>query len=214
MELAVAPRATSTPRFHRPKYFPLKLRFKLLALAPQIQVCDTGGTLLLHVKQKLFKLKEDIVIFADAEQTQPLYRIGADRVIDFGAAYAITDSTTGEHLGAIRQKGLRSLWRAEYEISGADGGAFTVREESVIIRMLDRVFSDLPVVGMFAGYVFNAAYRVTRDGSDEVIMRAVKTPALFEGHFRLELRGTASEPEQRLLALSALMMLLLERRRS
>jgi hypothetical protein len=67
---------------------------------------------------------------------------------------------------------------------------------------------------MFAGYVFNAAYRFTRDGTDEVIMRAVKTPALFEGRFRLELRGAASEPEQRLLALSALMMLLLERRRS
>jgi hypothetical protein len=71
--------------------FPLTLEFKKVALSPQISVLDASGNLIFYVKQKLFKLKEAITIFADREQTQPLYSINADRVIDFSARYRFKD---------------------------------------------------------------------------------------------------------------------------
>ena len=37
--------------------FPLDLRFKIVAIAPQISVTDASGALLLYVKQKAFRLK-------------------------------------------------------------------------------------------------------------------------------------------------------------
>ena len=43
------------------------------------------GNLIGYVKQKMFKLKEDINIFADENQTQQRFNIKADRVIDFSA---------------------------------------------------------------------------------------------------------------------------------
>jgi hypothetical protein len=57
--------------------YPLDLSFKLLALASQIYIRDANGNLFGYVKQKLFKLKEDINIFADESQTRQLYNIKA-----------------------------------------------------------------------------------------------------------------------------------------
>ena len=95
--------------------YPIELSFKLLAIASQIYIRDANGQLLGYVKQKLFKLKEDINIFADESQTRHLYNIKADRVLDFSAKYNFTDST-GRALGSIRRKGMRSIWKARQAI--------------------------------------------------------------------------------------------------
>ena len=71
--------------------YPLQLSFKIIALASQIYVRDAGGSLVGYVKQKLFKLKEDIRIFADEGQTQLRYTIRADRILDFSANYAFAN---------------------------------------------------------------------------------------------------------------------------
>jgi len=48
-----------------PLAYPVKMSFKLLAVAPQISVRDANDTEVMYVKQKLFKLKEEINIFAN-----------------------------------------------------------------------------------------------------------------------------------------------------
>ena len=93
--------------------YPLSLTFKKIALANQFSVEDASGRLLMYVKQKAFKLREAITIYSDREQTRPLYHVNADRVIDFSATYAIT-AADGTYVGAIRQQGMKSFWRARY----------------------------------------------------------------------------------------------------
>ena len=44
-------------------------------------------------------------------KTNEIYKINADRVIDFNANYAIT-TPAGKDLGHVRRHGMRSLWRA------------------------------------------------------------------------------------------------------
>ena len=195
--------------------FPVDIRFKLIAIASQIYVRDAQGTLLAYVRQKLLKLKEDVIVYGDAEQKRPLYRIRADRIIDIGARYTITDSAAADMvIGSVRQRGLRTFWRAEYEVERNGNPTFSVREESVWIRVFDSVFGQLPVIGALAGYVFHAAYRVTDTATGRDVLRMVKQPALFEGVFRLESLQPLSNEEERLLLLSCMMVLLLERRRS
>ena len=67
--------------------YPIDLSFKILALASQIYIRDANGNLIGYVKQKLLKLKEDINVFADENQTQIRFNIKADRVLDFSARY-------------------------------------------------------------------------------------------------------------------------------
>ncbi len=192
--------------------FPLDLRFKIIAIAPQISVFDATGQLICYVRQKAFKLKEAVTVFSDAAQTRPLYQIHADRILDIGATYHIAE-TSGRAIGAVRRQGMRSIWRAHYEIEHGGRSAFQIREENPWIKVLDGLLGDIPVVGLLSGYVLHPAYRVTRAGSDEQVVRAVKRPAFFEGRYGIDRTGTLSEDEERLILLSLLMMLLLERDR-
>jgi uncharacterized protein YxjI len=193
--------------------YPLKLSFKLLALASQIYIRDANGDLLGYVKQKLLKLKEDINVFADEQQTQHLYNIKADRVLDFSAKYNFTDAR-GNPVGAIKRKGMRSIFKAQYEIYDPSGVlAMEIREENGWIKVVDALVGELPVIGMFSGYFFNPAYLVTRTSGGTPIARLQKQPAFFEGVFGLEKTAEMSDDEEARVLLSVLTMTLLERAR-
>ena len=191
--------------------FPLDLSFKKIALSPQVKVTDAAGNVVLYTKQKAFKLKEAVTVFADVEQTRPLYTINADRVLDFNAKYNIAD-TWGNRLGAVARKGRKSLWRAEYEVLDGGGPSMTIREENGWVKVGDALFAEIPFVGIFSGYVFNPSYVLT-NAAGVPLMRLAKQPAFMEGRFRIEKLGVMSEPDETRALLGFLMMVLLERRR-
>jgi uncharacterized protein YxjI len=93
--------------------------FKLFGAAFHIYAED--GRLLAYSKQKAFKLKEDIRVYADEAMDDELLYIQADRVIDFSASYTVIDSRSGEHIGTLRRKGWSSLFRDSWEVLDADG---------------------------------------------------------------------------------------------
>lgn len=192
--------------------YPLKLSFKLLALASQIYIRDADGNLLGYVKQKLLKLKEDINVFVDEQQIQMLFNIKADRVIDFSAKYHFTDRL-GSPLGAIKRIGMRSIFKANFEIFDPSGvNVMHIREENGWIKVMDALVGELPVIGMFTGYFFNPSYIVER-ANGTAVARLKKQPAFFEGVFELERLSDLSEDEETRVLLSVLAMTLLERSR-
>jgi hypothetical protein len=194
--------------------FPLELRFKTLAIAPQIYVTDARGELRYYVKQRAFKLKESITVFADEAQTRALYRIDADRVIDFGARYLVRDADSGVELGAVRRQGLRSLWRAHYEVERGGTPVLEAREENPWVKVADGLLGELPVVGLFSGYLFHPAYRLARAGGGAPLFRMRKLSAFLEGRYAIERAGPASGgDDDRLAVLGLLMLVLLERSR-
>ena len=67
--------------------YPLQLSFEVLSIARKLSVTDAAGNLSFYVKQKAFKLKESVTVFADVDQKLPLYELAADRVLDFSASY-------------------------------------------------------------------------------------------------------------------------------
>ena len=193
--------------------FPLDIRFRLIAIASQLTVRDATGVLLCYVKQKAFRLKEDVVVFGDEAQSRPLYRIQADRVLDISAQYRITEASGERALGSVRRRGMRSFWRAQYEVEREGRLLFTIQEENPWVKVADGFLGEVPVLGMLSGYLFHPAYRVTSaDGA--VVLRAVKRPAFWEGRFEVEALSPLPEDDERLAVLSILMMLLLERQRS
>ena len=191
--------------------YPIDLSFKLLALASQIRITDARGQMLGYVKQKLFKLKEDIRIFADESQTHELFAIQANKILDFSAQYNFIDNT-GNSLGSVRRQGMRSLWKAHYDIYQGENPVMQIREESAWIKVVDALVGEIPVVGMFTGYLFNPAYLVSRTNGT-VVARLQKQPAFFEGKFQLTQQSEMSPPEETMVLLSVLTMILLERNR-
>ena len=192
--------------------YPITLTFKLLALASQIYIRDAGGNTVGYVKQKLLKLKEDINVFADENQTRLLFNIKADRVIDFSAQYNFTDHQ-GVYLGSIKRHGMRSLWKTHYLISNAQNQQIMeINEENAWVKVVDALIGEIPVVGKFTGYVFNPANIVSKNDQTPVA-RLQKQPAMFEGKFLVSTEAQMSAADENLVLLGILTMTLLERAR-
>jgi len=193
--------------------YPLEMVFKVIALAPQMSIKDADGNLIFYVKQKLFKLKEEVSVFADSQQTQTLYKINADRVIDFSARYTFTDAV-GSPLGAVKRQGMKSLWKAHYDVfqGNEPEPVMTIQEENVWIRVADGCINNIPILNLFAGYFFHPAYIVTNNNSTK-LMRLQKMPSLFEGKFKIEKLAEMDDFDEKRILLSLMMMTLLERTR-
>lgn len=191
--------------------YPLQLTFKRLALARQLSVKDAGGQLVFYVKRKAFKLKEAVTVFADAGQTVPLYTMGADRVLDFSARYNFADPQ-GRHLGSVKRQGMKSIWKARYEVQTAEGATMMIQEANPWTKVLDSVVGELPIIGIFTGYMFHPAYIVSRpDGV--ALLRLEKQPAFFEGRYKIDRQGVLSDSEQTVALLALLTVVMLEKGR-
>jgi hypothetical protein len=84
-------------------------------------IMGLDGAPLAASEQKAFKLKEDIRVHEGTASGPEILQIKADRIVDFGAAYKVTDSQTGEVVGTLRRKGWSSLFRDSWEILDAEG---------------------------------------------------------------------------------------------
>jgi uncharacterized protein YxjI len=191
--------------------YPLQLRFKFFAFAPQFFVQDMAGADVCYVKQKLFRLREKVEVFSDSSRTKLLSTIQADRIIDFNSCYSfhMADGTT---LGSVRRRGLRSLWSAHYEIlDGAGNVVFEIREQNPIIKFVDGLIDSIPVVGLFTGYFLHPRYAILRNGS--TVLTFTKTPSFIEGRFVIEKQADISGEDEMRAVLSVLMFVLLERKR-
>lgn len=188
---------------------PLHLRFKFFALAPQIYVTDATGAEVCYVKQQLFKLREAIKVYTNATEGTLLAEIKADKIIDFSATYTFTDAQ-GRPFGAVRRTGMRSLWRAHYEIIENGVHTFTIREGNPWTKFWDGVIGQVPLLDLLSGYLLHPRYDVlNREGRTSFTLH--KRPAFLEGKFELIKSGEAASDVTVLMAL--LTMTLLERRR-
>lgn len=191
--------------------FPLQLKFKVLAIAPQLSVIDARGEVLAYVQQKLFRLKEAVTVYADSNKQRVNYEIKADRIIDFSASYHFRNAD-GVLLGGVRRRGMRSLWRANYEVFDAEGTAsFKITEANPWVKMIDSVLGIVPFLEFFTGYFLHPSYDVIQD--DKAVARITKQSAFFEGRFTVERLQSVSEADEERILLSLMMLVLLERER-
>lgn len=195
--------------------YPLQLSFKIVAVAPQIYIRDAQGTEQFYIKQKLFKLKEDIGVFSDASKSRQLYTIKADRIIDFSARYSFTSTADGRPWGAVKREGMKSFWRASYQVFDPAGQqTHYIREGNPWAKVGDGCMSSIPLLSLLSGYFFHPSYILHQAGTDTPVMKLHKLPAFFEGKFAIEaLNPNISDEEETRFLLSYIMLILLERQR-
>ena len=193
--------------------YPLTLSFKVLAFASQATVTDASGRTVLYTKQKFFKFKEHVELWTDKSQGTRLADIKANKVIDWSARYFSTD-VNGGPIGSVGRRGWRSIWKAHYEAfnPGDETPDFSIHEENPWSKVADSLLGDIPILGIFTGYLFHPKYLASRSNGTPA-MRLTKQPAFWEGKFKIEKLGDMTPREELNLFLSFLMLVLLERRR-
>ncbi len=101
------------PIFQFPNYV---LQRQVFALAGKFRMYDPMNNLVMYSEQKMFRLREDIRVYADESKTREVLSIKARQIMDFSAAYDVVDVEMNQKVGALRRKGLRSLLRDEWEV--------------------------------------------------------------------------------------------------
>jgi uncharacterized protein YxjI len=93
------------------------------------RVYTADGQLIMFVKHPVFKLREEFQVFADEARTRPLLLVKSRQVVAINFAYEVTDAQTGELLGAVQKKGLKSIIRDKFIILDQAGNEVGYAEE-------------------------------------------------------------------------------------
>jgi uncharacterized protein YxjI len=118
------------------------LKRQVFALTGKLRFYNPQSELVLFSEQKMFKLREDVRIFADEQKTQEVLAIKARQIIDFSAAYDVVDSANGEKVGALRRKGLKSILRDEWEVLDVNDQVIgALFEDNMGLAMLRRLIA-------------------------------------------------------------------------
>jgi hypothetical protein len=192
--------------------YPLNLTFKIGTLSNDFTAKDANGSTIAYVRQKMFKLKEEVLVYEDETKNTVNYRINADKWLDFNTTYKFT-GYDGEDLGRIARKGWKSLWKAHYEIFDENGQQdLLIQEENPIAKVFDSLLGEIPILGFFTGYFFNPKYILKRpDGT--LVARLSKLKSLVGRRFMIDKLSEFEEGEEDRILLGIMMMVLLERRR-
>lgn len=194
--------------------FPLDFTFRLSTLASDFIIKDAQGNEVAYVRQKMFKLKEEVIVYNNKQKDKAIFSIKANKWIDFNASYEIKKLFDSKVLGKISRRGMRSIWKSTYEISDEQNQTrFKVTEDNAWTKFLDGLVGEIPVIGMFTGYFLNPSYTV-KDEQGNAYYQLKKQPSFFGRRFQLVKKNHEISPsEESLVVLSLLMMVLLERAR-
>ncbi len=192
--------------------FPIHFTFKIGTFANDFVAKDNAGITIAYVRQKMFKLKEEVIVFSDESKAKEIFKINADKWLDFNTAYSFTTSE-GQNLGKVARKGWKSLWKAKYELYDENEQQdLVIEEENPFAKIMDSLLGEIPILAFFTGYFFNPKYTIKRP-DQTLVARITKEKSFFGRKFKIDNLATFESGEELRILLGAMMMLLLERRR-
>jgi hypothetical protein len=195
-----------------PLNYPVTATFSLLSLGQTVRIADATGHEILFVRQKAFRLKTDVVVYADDTQTQPVFLIRGDRMIG-SVKYQVT-SADGRPIGSIQRQWGSFLWSATYRIFDANAVELgTIRQKNPWIRILHGLVADIPIVGVFAQMWVNPTYIVEVPATVPV-MQLVKKRSFTSRRFVIEALGSLPRQSEEVVVPAIITFALMERARA
>lgn len=129
--------------YNQSRYIARKKIFS--ALGGKLHIFNDSGDLLLFAEMKAFRLREDITLYSDENMGRELLRIKARKILDISSTYDVYDVETGETVGALRRKGLKSLFKDQWAILDThDNEIGAIKEDNAFLALLRRAIAIIP----------------------------------------------------------------------
>lgn len=93
-----------------------RIRKKTLTIGNKYWLEDQSGAILGFCKQKLFKLKEDIRIYSDENESQELFCIKQKQIMDAWGKFAVIDSAKNNKLGYVKRNIISAFVKDTWEL--------------------------------------------------------------------------------------------------
>lgn len=84
----------------------------------EFRVFDPAGNQVLYVRHKMFTLKDRWSIFSDDSMRVALVSLGARQIFGLNIVTDVTDAHTNQSIGAVRSRGLKSIFKDTWEVLG------------------------------------------------------------------------------------------------
>lgn len=183
----------------------LKVRRKsAMKIGHEVFITDQSDNLLLWIKQKGFKLKEDIRVYSDESRSKERLTIQAAKIMDFNAAFHVIDPQTGERIGGMRRKGWSSMIQDEWQILDVDDNQIgSIHEDTMLMAILRRFLSSL----------IPQTYEFKVNGETVAMLKQHFNPFIFKGEFRMEPQGS-EKLDPRLATAGIVLLMIMEGRQA
>jgi hypothetical protein len=115
------------------------IRRKFWSVFERVFRVFTGdGQLIMYIQHPLLALREEFLVYADEAKTRPLLRVKSRQVIAINFSYDVSDAQTGQLLGSVQKRGLRSILRDKFVILDPFGAEIGFAEEqgAALLRRL------------------------------------------------------------------------------
>lgn len=133
---------TAPDRFALSRYIVRRKILKVFGGA--FHIYDPDERLVFYSELKAFKLKEDIRLFTGEDMRTEVLRIQARQMLDIAATYDVYDSASGAKVGALRRKGLKSIFKDEWLVLDAnDRELGRIVEDSLALALIRRFLTNL-----------------------------------------------------------------------
>ncbi|MFO8052125.1 MAG: hypothetical protein R6V01_10590 [Thermoplasmatota archaeon] len=137
------------------------IKQKVLTVGRKYFIENGSGQRIGFCKQKMFKLKEDIRIYTDDSMTNELLLIKQEQILDWSGTFKVTDSVTGEPIGFVGRKALKSIIRDTWKVFDPQknelgtveerGSAFSVMRRFIgFLRWIPKRYDFSDQAGEFA----------------------------------------------------------------
>ena len=103
------------------------------------------GELFAMAQQKRMALRESVTFYADEDRRQPVFGFRADRKIDLGATYVVTDGS-GSSIGSFRKDFARSLLRSTWHLDQPGTSTLLGQERNFAVAVIRRIWDFLPFI--------------------------------------------------------------------
>jgi hypothetical protein len=166
-----------------------------------IRTFDASDKLVCFAKAKAFKLREEVIFYADEEKTTPLFHTKARNIIDLSPTFDMFDNN-GKLFGSLKRQGLMSAFAQDHWfILDAEGNQIgDILEDSLMMGIIRRHID-------FVAYFVPQKYSVKFGATEVAEITQRKNPFLVKYDYDID---TASwdKYQQLFLAIANLLALI------
>ena len=108
------------------------------------RVFTFDGQLLMLIQHPIFRFREEFIVYRDEAKQRPMLSFKARQIVAINFSYDIVDNVSGELLGTVQKRGLRSLVRDKFKIldpAGEEIGYMEERGASLLRRFIPLLLS-------------------------------------------------------------------------
>jgi len=166
------------------------------------EIQDPDGKPAMYAFQKGFKLRENINFYSDKERSHELLSIQANKIFDTNATFDVTEPATGQNIGSLQRRGLKSIFKDSWIIRDTSG------EEAGRMKEKSRLGSSFfkRILGRYIPVYLLAPQRYEITDKNQEVLAEINTSRKLGLNYQMKVLSDNPSIDRRLLVSAGVLL--------